>query len=281
MPRPSTSILRMPSASRSSLSHSTKVRSSIAALPIGTTSSSRLRVMTKPPTCCERWRGKPTISRASAAICRTRRLCGSRPARDAHRPLPPPPPQIEDDSAPMVSSRQAERLADLADGRAAAIADHGGGDAGALAPVFAVDVLDHLLAPLVLEIDVDVGRLAPLRRDEALEQQIGALGIDLGDAEAEAHGGIGRRAAALAQDALRAREAHDVVDGEEIGRVVAAGRSAPVRARCSARTLSGTPCGIALRRARISEMRQRVLRIGEAFHLSRRDIRSAVRRARR
>ena len=120
----------------------------------------------------------------------------------------------------MVSSLQAEGLADLADRRAAAIADHGGGDAGALAAVFAVDILNDLLAPLVLEIDVDVGRLAPLRRDEALEQKIGAVGIDLGDAEAEAHRGIGGRAAALAEDFLRAREAHDVVDGEEIGRVL-------------------------------------------------------------
>ena len=68
--------------------------------------------------------------------------------------------------------RQAEHLADLADGAAAAIADHGRGEAGALAAVFLVDVLDHLLAPLVLEIDVDVGRLAPLLRDEALEQKI-------------------------------------------------------------------------------------------------------------
>ena len=33
---------------------------------------------------------------------------------------------------------------------------------GALAPVLPVDVLDHLLAPLVLEVDVDVGRLVAL-----------------------------------------------------------------------------------------------------------------------
>ena len=138
---------------------------------------------------------------------------------------------------------QAKRLADLADGRAAAIGDHGGGDAGALAPVFAVDVLDHLLAPLVLEIDVDVGRLAPLRRDEALEQQIGAVGIDLGDAEAEAHRGIGGRAAALAQDALAARVAHDVVHGEEVGRVLQLRDQRAARASMLARTLSGTPCG--------------------------------------
>ena len=65
MPSASTSTLSMPSASRSSLSHSMTVRSSIAAFSIGTISSSRLRVMTKPPTCCDRWRGKPISSSAS------------------------------------------------------------------------------------------------------------------------------------------------------------------------------------------------------------------------
>ena len=205
MPSPSTSTLRMPSASRSSLSHSTKVRSSMAPLPIGTTSSSRLRVMTKPPTCCDRWRGKPLISCASRVISRMRGLCGSSPVRltASCDTEPPPPPQIEEASAPIDILGQAERLADLADGRAAAIGDHGGGDAGALAAVFFVDVLDHLLAPLVLEIDVDVGRLVALGGDEALEQQVAAHRVDLGDAEAIADGGIGGRAAALAEDVLR------------------------------------------------------------------------------
>ena len=92
-----------------------------------------------------------------------------------------------------------------------------------MAAVALVDVLDHDLAPLVLEIDVDVRRLAAVGRDEALEQEIDPRRIDLGDAEAVAHRGIRRRAAALAQDLLRAGKAHDVVDGEEIGRVVELG----------------------------------------------------------
>ena len=58
---------------------------------------------------------------------------------------------------------QADHLADFADRRAAAIGDDGGGDAGAVAAVAVVDILDHLLAPLMLEIDVDVGRFVPLR----------------------------------------------------------------------------------------------------------------------
>ena len=46
------------------------------------------------------------------------------------------------------------------------------GERGAIAAVLAVDVLDHLLAPLVLEVDVDVRRLVALLADEALEQHV-------------------------------------------------------------------------------------------------------------
>ena len=118
---------------------------------------------------------------------------------------------------------EAENLGCLAYRRTRAIGRHRGGEAGALAPVTPVDVLDHLLAPLMLEVDVDVGGLVALGRDEALEQKIEARRIDLGDPETEADGGIGRRAAALAEDAARAREAHDVVHGEKIRRVAERG----------------------------------------------------------
>ena len=57
---------------------------------------------------------------------------------------------------------QAHHLADLADRAARAVMDHRRRDPGAVAAVFLVDVLDHLLAPLMLEIDVDVGRLLAL-----------------------------------------------------------------------------------------------------------------------
>jgi len=89
--------------------------------------------------------------------------------------------------------------------------------------VLRIDVLDRLLAPLVLEIDVDVGRLVALARNESLEQQRHARGIHLGDAEAEAHGRVRGRTAALAEDAARARELDDVVDGEEISLITQLG----------------------------------------------------------
>ena len=131
-------------------------------------------------------------------------------ASSAARTAPPPMPQIEEESAPIVSSRKAEDLADLADRGAAAIADDGAGDAGVVASVVLVDVLDHLLAPLVLEIDIDVGRLAAIRGDEALEQQAAFARIDLGDAQAVADRRVRRRAAALAKNVLAAGVSDDV-----------------------------------------------------------------------
>ena len=75
----------------------------------------------------------------------------------------------------------------------------------------------------MLEIDVDVGRLVALLGDEAGEQQLDLGRIDGGDAEAVADGAVRRRAAALAEDVLAAREGDDVVDGQEIARVVEPG----------------------------------------------------------
>ena len=112
---------------------------------------------------------------------------------------------------------QAEHAADVARRALAAVADHRGRQRRARAAVLVEHVLDHFLAPFVLEIDVDVGRLVAFDREEALEQQVAVLGIDRGDAEAVADRRVGRRAAALAEDRrlLCARPAHDVLDGQE------------------------------------------------------------------
>ncbi len=68
----------------------------------------------------------------------------------------------------------------------------------------------------MLEIHVDVRRLVALLGDEALEQQMHARGIHLGDVQAVADGGVGRRAAALAEDLLAAGKLHDVLHREEV-----------------------------------------------------------------
>ncbi|MNJ25375.1 hypothetical protein D3C77_198190 [compost metagenome] len=113
---------------------------------------------------------------------------------------------------------QAQDLADLANGAARTEVDDGGGDARSVAAIAIVDVLDDLLAPFMLEVHVDVGRLVPVLGQEALEQQVGFRRVHGGDAKHVTNGGIGRRSPALAQDALVARHSHDVVDGQEVGR---------------------------------------------------------------
>src|SRR5262245_54787309 len=74
--------------------------------------------------------------------------------------------------------RQAKGLADITDGTPCAVSNDDGRHPGSLAPVFAVDILQHLLASLVLEIDVDIRRLIPLLADEPLEQHFISLRID-------------------------------------------------------------------------------------------------------
>src|SRR5205085_7239151 len=111
--------------------------------------------------------------------------------------------------------RHAESLAHLANRALWAIADDGRRQCGAMAAVLAVHVLDDLFAPLVLEVDVDVRRLVPLARNEALEEHVHARRIDLRDAERIAHRRIRRRAASLAKDVLRAGIAHEVLDREK------------------------------------------------------------------
>ena len=67
---------------------------------------------------------------------------------------------------------QAEHLAHFADGAARAIVDDGGGQCGAAMAIAAIDILDDFLAPLMLEIHVDIGRFAAVGVEETLEQHI-------------------------------------------------------------------------------------------------------------
>src|SRR5688572_541662 len=125
------------------------------------------------------------------------------------------PPRYRLRQAVHLRELQPQRLAHVAQGALRPVGDDGSGNGGAVTAVLAIDVLDHLLAPLVLEIYVDIRWLVPFARDEALEQHAHASGVHFGDAEAVADDGIRRRAATLAQDVLRARELHDIVDGEK------------------------------------------------------------------
>ena len=89
--------------------------------------------------------------------------------------------------------------------------------------ILAVDVLEDLLAAFVLEIHVDVRRLVALAADEALDQHLHPGRVHLDDAQHETDGRIGGRAAPLAENALAASKAHDVVNREEVGLITQVG----------------------------------------------------------
>src|SRR5262245_17742955 len=120
---------------------------------------------------------------------------------------------------------KAHRFADLADRHAWTVVNDGGADGGAFATIAFIQILDHLLAPLMFKIYVDVGWLATVGRNEPFEQKINLGGVNRGNAEAIAHGAVSGRAAPLAEDRFfqLASVADDIVDGEEITGVVELG----------------------------------------------------------
>ena len=89
-----------------------------------------------------------------------------------------------------------------------------------MAAIGVVDPLDDFLAPLVFEIHVDIGRFVAFGTDETFEQKVAAGRIDRGDSQHEAHRRIGRRSASLAEDAVRAGEPDDAVNGQKIRCIV-------------------------------------------------------------
>ena len=68
-----------------------------------------------------------------------------------------------------------------------------------LAAVLPGDVLDHLAAPPLAEIDVDVGQRDALGVEEPLEDQVEVERIDVGDPQAVGHQAAGGRPAARAR----------------------------------------------------------------------------------
>ncbi len=84
-----------------------------------------------------------------------------------------------------------------------------------------VDVLDDLLALVARwQIEIDVGPLAALFGEEALEEQLHLHRVDGGDGQGVADRGVGGRAAALGHDLLALAEADDIPDDEEVAREI-------------------------------------------------------------
>ena len=115
--------------------------------------------------------------------------------------------------------REAERLRHLAHGVASPVRDDRADHGGVISAVLVVQVLDHLLAPVHVEVDVDVGQRACLV-DEALEEELVLDRVDLGDPQAVGHDRVAGAPPPLADDLSLPRELHQVPhDQEELGQV--------------------------------------------------------------
>ncbi len=212
----------------SSLSHSMKVRSGIAPFPIGTVSVSlslvedkaadMLRQVARHPDHLIRQRDhtaavadRTSPARSLSRTCsRFDRIAVTAPYGAGHQAgdvfgqgpspcRPRAPPCAAGSGSPWRTRPACSR------------------------PYSLVDVLDHLLAPLVLEIDVDIGRLArALRTGSGRTAAVVRGRIDSGNPEAEANRRIRGRAPPLAQDggSCAAGEIDDFLDGQEVARKV-------------------------------------------------------------
>jgi hypothetical protein len=85
--------------------------------------------------------------------------------------------------------------------------------------VLAPDVRDDLVAPAILEVDVDVRHRHSVRVEEPLERQLVQDGIDRRDAQRVGDDAARRRAATGRLDALLSREPDEVGDDQEIAGV--------------------------------------------------------------
>ncbi len=87
----------------------------------------------------------------------------------------------------------------------------------AVAAVLLGDVVDHPVAAVDGEVDVDVRHRLAARVEEALEEEVVAERVDVRDLEAvRDKGARGRPAARPHPDAVPAREAHEVGDDQEV-----------------------------------------------------------------
>ena len=178
MPRPSRSNLTRPMAAQSSLSHCSTVRPGMRAHSTGHTSTTGRSQMTMPAEWMPRWRGRSRTAVASSATS------GGTPERSRVGARGPRAGVHFGGPGAHLLDRVAEGLAHVAQRRAGAVGDDVGHLGGVPPAVALVDVLDDLLAPLGLDVHVDVGRAVACRGEEPLEEQAEGHGVDVGDPSA-------------------------------------------------------------------------------------------------
>ncbi len=108
-----------------------------------------------------------------------------------------------------------EGLGHVPQHRPGPIGDHVGDHRRPDTSVPPVHVADHFLPPFGFQVEVDVGGFAPFLRQEPLEGQPQADGIDPGEAEAAAHRRVGAGSPDLAVDVLGSGIVDQVFDQQK------------------------------------------------------------------
>ena len=160
-------------------------RPSMAAGTTGQQSTSGRVATIMPPECWERWRGRPCASSASAPSQLPAALglaAGPQRGGDVAIDVLPVPALRAARDALDLPRRQAQRLAQLADGAARAEGREGGHERGAIAPEAVVHARDEDLAHVAREVEVDVGQRRDLLVEEAPEQQLVGDRVDVREA---------------------------------------------------------------------------------------------------
>ena len=178
--RPRKSNLSRPSASMPCISYWVIGASEFVAFWSGMSSVSGSRLMTTPAACVEALRATPSSCFAKSMI---RWTVGSRvvhlPELGARSRAPRRAGSRAGSGRPWRSGRPRRRSwpehpADVADRRPGEHRAEGDDLGDVVRAVLAADVGDDLVAPAVLEVDVDVGHRHPVGVEEALERAAGS-----------------------------------------------------------------------------------------------------------
>ena len=202
-----------PASSTVSLFHCATTTPGLVACSSGTTSTSGCAVISMPPTWTERWRGTPIIW-AARSVSSARLSAGGSAVRRAGSPGCAQGCLAA--TRFKLLRRKTQRPRDVAHGQPRLVGDDVADQRRVLAAVALVDVGDHLVAAVAVEVEVDVGHGVRAVAEEALEQQVVRQRVHRRDAQHVGHERVGGRAAALAADAARPRLPHDVPDDQEV-----------------------------------------------------------------
>ena len=111
---------------------------------------------------------------------------------------------------------QPKHLGHFAQRTFAPIGDHRCRQTGPLAPIFCIDILNHLFAAFMFKININIRWLAARLADKPFKQRLRPRWINSGDAQTVTYRRICRRTAPLTQNTAPTGKSHNVKNGQEI-----------------------------------------------------------------